>query len=359
MSPVLLLDGGLGTTLEADHGIRFSPATPLWSSHLLITNPSVLRAVHAAFAASGADIVMTGTYQASIEGFLNTDAAITPAQATGYMRAAVDLAREAFPPSHAARVALSLGPYGAVMHPVSAEYAGDYPAPMDEIPALRDWHAARLRLFAQDTETHSWDKVEFVALETVKRVYEVTAIRAAVGDVFASLPSAEDRKKWWVCGVFPTDQVDEEQVRRWIRASLENTTANGEDSCPLPRPWGVGLNCTRIENVPRIMEIMEEEVTRMVQEGTFVDEWQASATGRPWLVVYPDGTQGERYDPSTKQWVKRDVADTVTRPWEDVFWETVQAARQRGLWEGVMIGGCCRTGPKDIAALRRKIDSAF
>ena len=70
--PILLLDGGLGTTLEEEHGVQFSSATPLWSSHLLLSAPETLLEVQENFARAGADIILTATYQASFQGFRMT-----------------------------------------------------------------------------------------------------------------------------------------------------------------------------------------------------------------------------------------------------------------------------------------------
>ena len=71
--PILLLDGGLGTCLEsAPYDVHFSSDTPLWSSHLLASSPKTLLEVHKAYAAAGADVLLTATYQASYEGFAAT-----------------------------------------------------------------------------------------------------------------------------------------------------------------------------------------------------------------------------------------------------------------------------------------------
>ena len=67
-NPILVLDGGLGTTLEDEHKVKFSTATPLWSSHLLVENVEILNTVQRDFANAGADIILTATYQASIQG---------------------------------------------------------------------------------------------------------------------------------------------------------------------------------------------------------------------------------------------------------------------------------------------------
>src|SRR5438034_1581599 len=69
---VLLLDGGLGTTLEDTYQVQFSDTTPLWSGHLLISSPETLLKAQTAFARAGADILLTATYQASLAGFSRT-----------------------------------------------------------------------------------------------------------------------------------------------------------------------------------------------------------------------------------------------------------------------------------------------
>src|ERR1700744_4336237 len=98
--PVLLLDGGLGTTLEDEHGVKFSSQTPLWSSHLLVENAQTLKTAQRDFADAGADIILTATYQASFHGFKNTKAisqsGIEEAEARTFMLSAVRIARDAF-----------------------------------------------------------------------------------------------------------------------------------------------------------------------------------------------------------------------------------------------------------------------
>ncbi|KAL4930383.1 homocysteine S-methyltransferase family protein [Aspergillus undulatus] len=356
---ILLLDGGLGTTLESPpFNITFTAETPLWSSHLLISSPSTLQSAHRAFFNAGADIILTATYQSSIEGFLLTDASHTTKDAEQYMRSAVPLSRSVISAACPAgerqsqtrppcRVALSLGPYGATMTPVAAEYTGIYPEAMDREVALREWHSARLRVFIHncESESRSWDQVDYVAFETVRRADEVCAVRGAMRDVL----HGEQKKPWWICGVFPAEEVDEIDVRRWVDAAI------GQTHSGLPRPWGIGLNCTRIDHVARIVEIMRDQLQFLARENGFLDEWD-SPSGRPWLVLYPDGTKGEKYDPAIKTWVKS-RPEGVQRPWDESFWDVVQS-QSEGDWEGIIVGGCCRVEPADIAALRRKIDKA-
>ncbi|KAL4919050.1 Homocysteine S-methyltransferase [Aspergillus aurantiobrunneus] len=343
---ILLLDGGLGTTLELPpFNVTFSTETPLWSSHFLISSPTTLQSAHLAFHNAGADILLTATYQSSIEGFAKTNASHTIQDAERYMRSAIPLVRSVISPAgkrqRPCRVALSLGPYGATMSPVAAEYTGLYPAEMDREDALRQWHTRRLGVFVDDCE--SWDQVDYVAFETLRRADEVRAVRGAMLDA----ANCAQNKPWWICGVFPAEEVDETDVRRWVDAAVGQR-------CGLPRPWGIGLNCTRIDHVARIVSIMRDELHRLLgKEDGFVDEW-ASSSGKPWLVLYPDGTKGEKYDPATKTWVAN-ATGPVRRPWDESFWDVVQH-QSGGDWEGIIIGGCCRAGPTDIAALRRRID---
>ncbi|EED21951.1 homocysteine S-methyltransferase, putative [Talaromyces stipitatus ATCC 10500] len=342
---ILLLDGGLGTTLEASpFNVQFTPEKPLWSSHLLIDSPSTLQAAHHAFCDAGADIILTATYQTSTEGFTRTNSSYTARDAAQYMRSAIPLVRSAVSSTADDKkrsVALSLGPYGATMSPVSAEYTGIYPPEMDGENALREWHTQRLKIFTE-SEDESWDQVDYIAFETLRRADEVCAVRGAVCDVVGR--DSTSKKPWWICGVFPGEQVDEEEIRQWVRAAVGNHPG-------LPRPWGIGLNCTRIDRVEAIVSIMRDEVRRLLDQAQ-IDEW---ASSKPWLVLYPDGTKGEKYDPVTKTWVQS-VTDTVKRPWDEIFWDIIQH-QSKAEWGGIVVGGCCRAGPADIAALRRRIDS--
>ena len=62
----VVLDGGLSTELEA-RGHDVSSA--LWSARLLRDDPGAIVAAHAAFAAAGAQVATTASYQATVEGF--------------------------------------------------------------------------------------------------------------------------------------------------------------------------------------------------------------------------------------------------------------------------------------------------
>ena len=61
-----ILDGGLATELER-HGKDLND--PLWSAKCLIEDPAAIEAVHLDYFRAGADVAITASYQASLQGF--------------------------------------------------------------------------------------------------------------------------------------------------------------------------------------------------------------------------------------------------------------------------------------------------
>src|SRR4051812_3194136 len=85
----VVLDGGLSTELEA-RGHDVSSA--LWSARLLRDDPGAVVAAPAAFAAAGAEVATTASYQATIEGF--AAAGVDAAEARRLIASSVRWARE-------------------------------------------------------------------------------------------------------------------------------------------------------------------------------------------------------------------------------------------------------------------------
>lgn len=98
-----ILDGGLGTMLQAA-GLK----TGHHPEKLNLTNPEDIKKIHAAYAAAGSDIVSSNTFGAS-----RRKMGEDPAP---YIEAAVRNAKEAVAP-YGAKVALDIGPLGALMEP--------------------------------------------------------------------------------------------------------------------------------------------------------------------------------------------------------------------------------------------------
>src|SRR4051794_8809009 len=116
----VILDGGLSTELET-RGHDVSSA--LWSARLLRDDPAAVVAAHAAFAAAGAQVATTASYQATVEGFAT--AGVDAAEARRLIASSVRLAREG--QGGARWVAGAGGPYRARVADRS-EYTRDFRA---------------------------------------------------------------------------------------------------------------------------------------------------------------------------------------------------------------------------------------
>jgi homocysteine S-methyltransferase len=304
--PILILDGGLGTTLKDQYHAEVDGATrPLWSSHLLISDPAKLLDVQTAFADAGADIILTATYQASLEGFACTinpedgSLGIPRADAETYMRSAVGIARASYRNIQATRgggnVALSLGAYGAVMVP-SQEYTGKYDDEHKSVQQLRDWHKDRLDVFTGKEEV--WVDINMIAFETIPLLAEIESVRQTMWMAQQNAYNKKERPFWISC-VFPgmdSCLPDGSSVDLVVRAML----AKHEDNA---MPFAIGINCTKIGKVAELLKEFEAAVRRMAEAGDLDHS--------PALVLYPDGTKGEVYNTTTHEWEMPEQSDDM------------------------------------------------
>ncbi|KAI1370917.1 Homocysteine S-methyltransferase [Hypoxylon crocopeplum] len=344
LAPVLFLDGGLGTSLEDNYGVKFDEKTPLWSSHLLIDDPETLRACQRDFGNIPVDILLTATYQVSAEAFARTK---TPSHPKGvnssdippFLDLAVSIVEEVKTPQ--ARVALSLGPYGACMVP-SQEYSGKYDPEHDSIDQLFNWHRDRFRLFDQIDGLRS--RIGFVAFETVPKLDEIKAIRKLFTHAVPSSPDESSvlhgEVPFWISCVFPGDVYtlpDDSIVDQVIDALL------GPEYSTIV-PWGVGINCTKIEKLPKLVEMYGSSVRKLASAGR-LKTW-------PSLILYPDGTNGEVYDTTTKTWRASTRQQNPMSTWEHQLAGVVAYARNQHCWRSVVVGGCCKASHIEITRLR-------
>ncbi|TGJ78141.1 hypothetical protein E0Z10_g10622 [Xylaria hypoxylon] len=294
-TPVQFLDGGLGTSLEDKYNLRFTEATPLWSSHLLLSDRDTLKSCQRDFAVIPVDILLTATYQVSVEGFQRTRTDSFPdgiprPDIPQFLDSAVSIVEQVKQP--ATKIALSLGPYGAVMTP-SQEYTARYDDEHNSADKLFRWHADRISLFTGIAQLDS--RVDFIAFETVPRLDEILAIRRLTTlldseSVDAAIVGPLGRTPYWISCVFPgTGQAlpDGSNVNQVIRALLSLEHSNDP-------PWGIGINCTKIGQIPQLVRAYEIGI-RLLEEDGHLRSW-------PSLLLYPDGTNGEVYDTATKTW---------------------------------------------------------
>lgn len=289
---ILLLDGGLGTSLEDKYGLKFTQATPLWSSHPLVDGQrDVLLACQQDFGRIPVDILLTATYQVSVEAFARTQTAQHPGgiqrdDIPVYLEDAVAIAEQAKQPS--AAIALSLGPYGACMVP-SQEYSGRYDAAHSSEESLYQWHHDRLEVFAKVRGLSA--RIDYVAFETVPRLDEIRAIRRLFRRSKEPSESVVDNVpgRYWVSCVFPGTNTlpDGATIDELVESLFDSTHSEA-------LPWAVGINCTKLDKLDDLVQLYEVAIARLISNG-MLQRWPA-------LALYPDGTKGEVYNTETKIW---------------------------------------------------------
>ncbi|MFM8267972.1 MAG: homocysteine S-methyltransferase [Ilumatobacteraceae bacterium] len=152
----VVVDGGLSTALE-ELGER--PGGALWTAAALVERPHIVTAAHRRAVEAGADVVISASYQASIDGFVS--AGLDRRSARQVLASTTRVARE----SGAPVVAASVGPFGAVLADGS-EYHGRYGV---EWSTIRRFHRERLTVLV-DTGP------DLFAIETIPSAIEAEII---------------------------------------------------------------------------------------------------------------------------------------------------------------------------------------
>lgn len=144
---VMVIDGGFSTQLAFHVGSNID-GDPLWSARFNAVEPSAVIQSHLDFLENGAEIILTNTYQASVEGYteyLNLDRE----QSIALIKSTVQLAhvaRDQFMQTRGGQelplIFASIGPYGAHLHDGS-EYTGSYAAKVSTA-AIKKWHKVRI-----------------------------------------------------------------------------------------------------------------------------------------------------------------------------------------------------------------------
>jgi homocysteine S-methyltransferase len=291
-----VLDGGMATELER-RGCDISG--PLWSAHVLETAPDRIAQVHLDYLRGGADCISTVSYQVSAKGYAELDRpAADAAKALRESIAIAEAAREEYrrESNRPVFIAASLGPYGAALHN-GAEFHGRYDIDFNDLVAF---HAERLSVIAETN-------VDLVALETVPSLEEAHAIASALAR-------------------FP-------EIRAWVSFTCkdEEHVAHGERFADcvaaleqVAQVVGVGVNCT----APHLIKSLITQAK--------------SVTSRP-VFVYPNS--GELWDATNRRWYGNSSVAGFA-----------ELARTWYLVGAHAVGGCCRTTPAHIRAVREVFD---
>jgi homocysteine S-methyltransferase len=222
----------------------------------------------------------------------------------------------------------------------------------NSVEALTQFHLKRLLVFASDPR--SWKSIDCVAFETIPLTREIRGIRRAMGFLQTQLdePMESRGKPWWISSVFVNGQYPEMDhsgslrlnVRQVVAAVLEEEqdsgAITGRNFASVPN--GLGLNCTGVEYLVDLITEMELALEKVLDKGS----------SKPWLVLYPNG--GGVYNPILQTWHTTNEV-IGENAWAHRLGQIVQAKREDAMWGGIMVGGCCKTGPDEIRALSRTL----
>ncbi len=294
---VRVLDGGFASELEY---LGAKIGGPLWSAHVLEDEPEKVVAVHRAYIESGADCILTASYQVSRMGY--AEYGLTETRADEALLKAAELARRAVEEwrmttdsTRRIVVAASLGPFGAALHNGS-EYHGNYDRGFEEIV---EFHRARIEVLCTAMLRGDVYAPDLLAFETLPSLEEARAIIEALRD-FPDVPV-------W----FSFTCRDEKHV-----AHGEVLSECAALVTALPQTLAVGVNCTH----PALIESLIGELK--------------AATTKP-IVVYPNS--GEGWDAEKRVWTG--ASDAAG------FGESAKRWFAAG---AQIVGGCCRTRPEHV-----------
>ena len=280
---VVVLDGGLASELER-RGLNL--ASRLWSAQLLADDPDSIRDVHRAYFAAGAQVAISASYQASLDGL-----AAAGLDGRAMLRRSVALAQQARDEHGAGWVAASIGPYGAARADGS-EYDGRYGLSVEQ---LRRFHHDRLHILADAAP-------DVLAVETVPCLTEAEALLAELESV--GIPA-------WL-------SVTCAGARTRAGEPLVDAFAMAREC---PSVFAVGVNCCAPADVLPAIRLAVQH------------------SGKP-AICYPNS--GEGWDAGARDW----TGVAAFSPPDAPAWVAAGAR---------LVGGCCRVGPADIAALTQQL----
>nr|AGT02612.1 homocysteine S-methyltransferase [Strigomonas oncopelti] len=301
---ILVLDGALATELEA-RGCDL--ADPLWSGKVVLENPSLVYDVESHYLQSGARCLITASYQITPQSLMK-HRGLSETEAVEMIECTVQIAQQArdiflngwseAPKPHVF-IAGSVGPYGACLGDGS-EYTGAYTREPEE---LKVFHRTRIATLLKAG-------VDFLAIETQPSAAEVLTLVDLLRDEF---PQALAFVAFTISTTDPhrlCDGTPLAEVLPRINASEQI--------------FAVGANCVALTACTSILAHL------------------ATLTKKP-LLAYPNS--GEVYDAHDKKWHQgTTMSHNIAKECEQ--WSKMGTR---------LIGGCCRTRPKDIADIKANL----
>ncbi|KAF0676551.1 homocysteine S-methyltransferase family protein [Profundibacterium mesophilum] len=290
---ITLLDGGMGQELIARHD---APATPLWSTSVMMDAPELVRAVHDDFFAAGATIATTNSYALHAD---RLDPAGLGAERDALIAVALRLAAEARNGNGGGRIAGSIGPLGA-------SYRPDLGPPVERTAALYEEMARKLA-----------PGCDIILAETLSSVEQATG--ALQGSAKASLPV-------WIGLTVKDDDGTRLRSGEPLEALLEVLEAH---PCA-----AVMLNCSRPEAIAEGLPVLARTGRAFgAYANGFTKISEAFLGSRPTVDMLSGRTDlgPEAYADHAMSWIEQGAS---------------------------IVGGCCEVGPAHIAALAERLRAA-
>lgn len=254
------------------------------------------------------------------------------------------------------KIALSLGSYGSTLSPAQ-EFDGFYPPPFGPLAykpggenttifddpkdeenareALKNFHLERLLTFYNSDRTRSL--IDLIAFETVPLEREIWAIRMAIMDLKRTVHES-DWKPWYISTVWQPGASESLEFEKGANRSLKSITSTliSEDFS-LSLPDGIGINCTQLSDLEKVV--------------TGFRSFFEGMASKLFLVLYPNG--GDTYDVASRTW--KGNATDAHLTWAAQLAGLAKREQTSGYWSRVIVGGCCKTGPKHIEALSKRL----
>jgi len=290
---IAIIDGAMATELEA-RGCDLND--DLWSARVLLEQPELIRAVHLDYFNNGADIAITASYQATVDGFAKRG--LSREQALDLIKKSVQLAQEARDEFWAKEenrvgrlrplIAGSVGPYGAYLADGS-EYRGNYNLSEDELIAF---HRPRVEALIASG-------ADLLACETIPCGIEARALIRLLAEFPNTLA-------WFTFTAKDGEHISNGERIADIAAFLDSQ----------PQAAAIGINCTSPLHIPSLVREIKKN------------------TNKP-IIVYPNS--GEYYSAVTNTWHGETSSDKFGLQSKEWY--------ENG---ATLIGGCCRTTPGHI-----------
>lgn len=278
---------------------------------------------------AGADVICTATYQVTME-LLRTEFKLSEERGVAIFRSSIvnlDETRREFWQSLSKseqetrrfpKIAISCGPYSAIA-PGMSEYSSTY----DEVPdeELRKFHHSRslvyAKLFSDDSPCALGSNI--FCFETIGNM------REAVSIVDIMDTPEFNRFPYWISiqckdakQTATGDLLSSAVLAILQRSSHQNLVA-------------IGVNCVEVSFVVELAKVVRQTIERFMAQNIGKD-WRVAT------IVYPNN--GEYW--SEEGWAWPPGKQLSCHDWAKIVYSS----------NANIVGGCCRTGPNHILALK-------